>query len=385
MMNKEQKKVIILSAIRQKAEENLRKSEEKYRRIFENVQDGYFEVDMDGTILEVSPSIEMISNGQYKREDLIGKSMIDFYAKPEERNAYMALLQQKGKVVDYEVSLRNRDGSFLPCAFSAKISFDSQGKPEKLIGSIRNISARKLIELELIASKNKAEESSRLKSAFLTNMSHEIRTPMNAIMGFTDLLIDSDCEEKDRYATIVHQGSNQLLNLIDNVVLLSRMQSEKLPVNISEFKPADLVDTVYQMFNLPEFRMNLFLIVSIPENAENLVIKSDKDKISKVLINLVSNAVKYTKEGCVEIGFSVSGNRIEFFVKDTGIGISETDQEKIFDAFYRGPQVLRAAIRGTGLGLNIAKTLVELLGGDIGVLSSPDNGSRFHFSVPLVE
>ena len=131
--------------------------------------------------------------------------------------------------------------------------------------------------------------------------------------------------------------------------------------------------------------MNLFLIVSIPENAENLVIKSDKDKISKVLINLVSNAVKYTKEGSVEIGFSVSGNRIEFFVKDTGIGISETDQEKIFDAFYRGPQVLRAAIRGTGLGLNIAKTLVELLGGDIGVLSSPDNGSRFHFSVPLVE
>ncbi|MFA6126209.1 MAG: PAS domain-containing sensor histidine kinase [Bacteroidales bacterium] len=370
---------------RKRAEELLKKNEEKYRSIFENVQDGYFEVAFDGTILEVSPSIEMISNGQYRREDLLGKSMFSFYADPAERNAYLATMQERGKVVDYEVSLLNKDGTFIPCAISSKVFVDENGKPDKLIGSIRNITERKVIESELIAAKNKAEENNRLKSAFLNNMSHEIRTPMNAIMGFTDLLIDSECEDKNRYASIVYQGTNQLLNLIDNVVLLSRMQSEKLPVNLTRFKPADVVQTVFRMFDLPEFKLDLALFVTIPDGQEELVIHSDSDKISKVLINLVSNAVKYTREGSVEIGFTLVDHTIEFFVKDTGTGISETDQARIFDPFYRGDQVVKAAIRGSGLGLNISKILVDMLGGTIGVKSAPNEGSRFHFTVPFTD
>ena len=374
---------ITLSEKQHLTEEELRKSEEKYRRIFENVQDGYFEVSFDGLILEVSPSIGMISNGQYCREDLVGKRMTDFYADPQERQAYLEALMRKGQLVDYEVSLKNLDGSFIPCAISSKITLTDDGKPEKMVGSIRNISERKQILSELIAAKDKAEESSRLKAAFLNNMSHEIRTPMNAIMGFAELLLEAEPEDKNRYAAFVHQGTNQLLNLIDNVVLLSRMQSEKLPLNCSTVQPSSLIHSVCQMFSLPETRHNLTLIEITPDNSRDFGIRADGDKISKVLTNLLTNAVKYTNEGSVETGFMVKGNEVEFYVSDTGIGIPESEQEKIFEVFYRSNQVVSAAIRGTGLGLNISRVLVELMGGRMGLESSPGQGSRFWFCIPV--
>lgn len=486
---------------KRKTEEQLQASEEKYRRIFENIQDGYFEVSFDGTILEVSPSIGMISNGQYNRDDLLGKSMYEFYANVEERNRYLTRLQKEGRLTDYEVNLKNRDGTFLPCAISAKIIFDADGRPEKMIGSIRNISERKRaeealresndlnksllqtipfgmdivdengtllfvsenleklfgrdalgkkcwelyredksqctdcplregikvgktnlsesqglfggksfqishtgmlfkgkkavleifqditerkrIEKELIGAKEIAEENNRLKSSFLANMSHEIRTPMNAIMGFSELLMEVPPNQKDRYALIVQQSSNQLLNLIDNVVLVSRLQSERLPVNLSSFKPAQILSEVLDMFNLPEFNKGLAMSLSVSDHYKNLIISSDVDKVRHVLTNLTSNAVHYTFKGSVELGFEVKTGVVEFFVRDTGIGIPEDEQERVFEAFYRGREVLAAAIRGSGLGLNISKMLVELLGGVIGLDSVQGKGARFYFTVPF--
>jgi PAS domain S-box-containing protein len=242
---------------------------------------------------------------------------------------------------------------------------------------------RKKGEEDLLVAMQQAMESDKLKSAFLTNMSHEIRTPMNAIMGFADLLPDSDTEEKDKYAEIIRKSSSQLLSLIDDIVYLSRLQSERMPLQNQGFMPAEMIRDLFEMFNHPQIKKNLTIIGTIPPDYEQIIINSDKSKIKQVLTNLTSNAIKYTYEGSVEIGFGIIANHVEFFVQDTGIGIPEKEMEHIFDSFFRGERVISEAIGGTGLGLNIAKELVELMGGQINVQSGVNLGSRFYFTIPL--
>jgi CheY-like chemotaxis protein len=215
-------------------------------------------------------------------------------------------------------------------------------------------------------------------------MSHEIRTPMNAIMGFSNLMVEVEGEEKNEYAAIIQKSSNQLLALIDDVIHLSRLQSEKMAVNNTSFKPAILVTDVYRMFNLPSINERIEIIIHIPGQYNEFIMQSDADKITQVLTNLVSNAVKYTPAGSVEIGFDLLPGNIEFYVKDTGIGIPEQEQQYIFETFYRSERAISSAIRGTGLGLSISKELVSLLGGKLGVSSVPNKGSRFYFTVPFV-
>ncbi len=229
----------------------------------------------------------------------------------------------------------------------------------------------------------KPEESNRLKSAFLVNMSHEIRTPMNAIMGFSDLLMEAEGDEKKQFAAIIQKCSKQLLSLIDDVLHLLRLQSGKLPIDNVRFKPAELVTDVCRMFNLPNLKKELDIMISIPGQYEDFVMLSDANKIRQVLTNFVANAVKYTIEGSVTLGFELQDGLVEFYVTDTGIGIPEKEQQRIFESFYRSEQAISSAIEGTGLGLSIAKELVELMGGVIGVSSGPNKGSRFFFSIPF--
>ncbi len=262
--------------------------------------------------------------------------------------------------------------------------FGDNGEVNGLIAFVNDITERKLNEEGIIKAKEKAEESDRLKSALLNNMSHEIRTPMNAIMGFSDLMAEADGDMKNQYAAIIRQSSNQLLTLIDDMIQLSRLQSEKMPLNKVKFYPANLVAEVSGMFNLPEVRKEIEIVLNIPDRYKELVILSDADKVRQVLTNFVSNALKYTSKGSVEIGFDLKENNIEFYVKDTGIGIPDQEQDRIFESFYRGKQALSSAIRGTGLGLSITKELVDLMGGRVGVSSEQNKGSRFYFSIPYI-
>lgn len=252
-----------------------------------------------------------------------------------------------------------------------------------MLGIFQDITEHIQQELELKAAKVKAEESNRLKSAFLVSMNHEIRTPMNAIMGFSDLMMEAEGDEKKQFATIIQKCSTQLLTLIDDILHLSRLQSEKMPLDNIGFKPAELVTDVYRMFNLPHLKKELDIKISIPGQYEDLVMLSDAGKIRQVLTNFVANAVKYTIEGSVKLGFDLKNGFVEFYVIDTGIGIPEKEQQRIFESFYRSEQAISSAIEGTGLGLSIAKELVELMGGVIGVSSGPNKGSRFFFSIPL--
>lgn len=212
---------------RKNAEMIIVESEEKYHRIFENVQDLYYETAMDGRIIEVSPSIRSLSGGQYSREDLIGNSIYEFYSDTEDRLSLLSALKEKGQVNDFEITLKNKNGSLIPCSVSAKIHLDLRGNPEKIIGSMRDISERKLAESELIKAKNKAEESDRLKTAFLHNISHEVRTPMNAIVGFSELIAEPDLSQQMRneFVQTIVQSSNQLLSIITQIVSMATIEA----------------------------------------------------------------------------------------------------------------------------------------------------------------
>jgi PAS domain S-box-containing protein len=282
-----------------------------------------------------------------------------------------------------EIMNRKKDGTLFPILLSTSIIRNEQGKPIALIGVALDITEMRKSRAELIKAKEQAVESNNLKTAFLNNMSHEIRTPMNHIIGFSSLMADAIGEDKDTYAEIIQKSSNQLLSLIENVILLSRLQSEKMEIVNHELNPELLLSNIARMFDSSELHNDVKIHLLIPENQKNLTILADHEKIRLVLINLTSNAVKYTFKGSVELSFSATENEITFVVSDSGIGIPVHEQEKIFESFYRGEEALHLVIGGTGLGLSIVRELVKTMGGNIGLSSSPGKGSRFFFTIPF--
>ncbi len=369
---------------RKQGEEQLRLSEEKYRNIFENIQNVYYEIAVDGTILELSPSIYILSSGFYSREDLIGKNVFDFYPDPERREILLAELQKTGRVTDFEIALKNRDGSHIPCTLTCKLMFDKSNLPWKIIGNIGDRTERKLFEQELIHAKEKAEESDRLKSAFLANMSHEIRTPMNGILGFTGLLKEPNLsgEAQQEYIEIIEKSGARLLNIINDIVDLSKIESGLVKMDIKESNINEKIEYVYTFFK-PEVEgkgLQFFFKNTLP--ADESIIKTDREKVFAILANLVKNAIKFTNEGAIEFGYDKKGEYLEFFVKDTGIGIPYNRQQAIFDRFIQADIVHAQAFQGAGLGLSISKAYVEMLGGKIWVESEPGKGSTFYFTIP---
>ncbi|MCK9410898.1 MAG: PAS domain S-box protein [Prolixibacteraceae bacterium] len=283
-----------------------------------------------------------------------------------------------------EIMNRKKDGTLFPILLSTSVIKDDHDNSLALIGVATDITDMRRSRLELIAAKEMAEESNRLKSAFLNNMSHEIRTPMNHIMGFSSLMAEAHGEEKDEYAGIILSSSNQLLTLIENVILLSRLQSEKPEVNQQPLEPADIVNNLGDRLRPECLKKNIALKLKIPKDIPPLSILSDHEKIKQILINLTSNAIKYTAEGYVEVGYIVKQDHLTFYVKDTGMGIPLHEQDKIFDSFYRTDLAISKAIGGTGLGLSIVKELVNSLSGTCWLESEVGIGSCFYLSIPMV-
>jgi PAS domain S-box-containing protein len=369
---------------RKQTEEILRESEKKYRRIFENVQDLYYETTIGGTILEVSPSIEILSKGQYHPVDLIGKSMNEFYPDPQERANLISKLNERGSVTDFEITLRNRDGSFVPCSISSKIYFDAQGHPEKILGSTRDMTERKKFEEELITAKVKAEESDNLKTAFLHNISHEIRTPMNAIIGFSSLLTEAGLDEKSKLSFIetITQSSNQLLAIITDIIEISNIDAGIFKYSKNEIKVNFVLQRFFDQFLPKAKEMGILLKTNTPLRDDKAIILSDNTKFIQIITNMLSNAFKFTESGRIEFGYTVADKFLIFYVSDTGIGIPEDQYQRIFDRFYQVEHRMARHFEGTGLGLSISKAFVELLGGRIWVESTLGQGSVFYFSLP---
>jgi signal transduction histidine kinase len=241
-------------------------------------------------------------------------------------------------------------------------------------------------EEQLIKAKEKAEESDRLKTAFLQNMSHEIRTPMNAIMGFSDLLMENyeNKQKLEYFSNIIYQRSSDLLDIINDILDISKIESGQNTVNTANFNLNELFNELDRFFEEYKARINKQNInVFFHPAFENsvFIVKTDKLKLKQIIINLVGNALKFTENGSVSCGYEEEDSKIKFYVADTGIGIPPDKHDFIFERFSQLKHPTVQNIGGTGLGLPIVKGLVKLLGGDVWLKSECNKGTTFYFSI----
>jgi len=283
--------------------------------------------------------------------------------------------------------LKCKDGNYKWILDRGKImQWDENGKPVRFIGTHTDITGRKQVEEELSYAKEKAEESDRLKMSFLNNISHEVRTPLNAIMGFSNLLNDDlSKEEKERFVRIINSNAEQLLGIINDVLEFSRLETENIRCEQSPFSLNELFDDLYHTMKPQADEKKLRLSVLPLKSGPGDLYSGDRNKIRQVLTSFISNAIKYTPEGFVELGSEQVNNGLLFFVRDSGIGIEPEHRKKVFERFYRTPGAQQLAARGTGLGLSIARQLVEIMGGTIGMKAREGGGSEFFMSLPLTK
>jgi len=263
-------------------------------------------------------------------------------------------------------------------------------KTKEIIVKEEIIKERKKAEKELIAAKEKAELSDKLKTSFLTNMSHEIRTPMNAIVGLSELLKEKNFseEEKAEFVNLILSNSNSLLGLIDDILDISKIESNQFKISISSCMVYPLLEDLFKRFTeelKARDKSHLNFRLSVELKDYNLAIDTDGIRLSQVLSKLLDNAIKFTDSGSIALGCHLVEDRILFFVEDTGIGLSEDKKEIIFELFRKVEDNKLRLYRGTGLGLSLSQNLVKLMGGEIKVESEINKGSRFYFSLPLKE
>jgi PAS domain S-box-containing protein len=298
-------------------------------------------------------------------------------------------------VADIEYSAKHL--SIFTCEYRVQIEGQpikwiyTKSIPEKLAdgtitwyGFNNDITESKQTELELTIAKDKAEESNRLKSAFLSNMSHEIRTPMNGILGFAALLKKpnlSSESQQDFIQSILISGT-RMLNTINSIVDMSKIESGHMNINIDETNINEKLEFIYKFFKPEVESKGLKLLFRNSLTAKESIIKTDKEKAFSILTNLLKNSIKFTSEGSIEFGYEKKGEYLEFFVKDTGIGIPHNQQKFIFERFRQGSESNNRDFEGSGLGLSICKSYVEMLGGRIWVESEEGKGSIFYFTIP---
>jgi signal transduction histidine kinase/CheY-like chemotaxis protein len=340
------------------------------------------------TILcDINKPIELSTQGKGIAEEQLAVPDIQYFSKifKEDRKrveqAYKDLIEGRSEKVKEEYRVINTHKGFHRIewveAQAAVETRDENGKPLTLVGSSLIITERKKMEQELINAKNRAEESNRLKSAFLANMSHEIRTPLNAIVGFSGILASTEEEEeKQEYVSIIENNNTLLLQLISDILDLSKIEAGTLDLHYSNVEINDLMRELENSCQLKLKSDNVKLEFVAPE--EPCFANIEKNRLSQLIINFVTNAIKFTSQGSIRFGYERQNNELYFYVTDTGCGIPQDKLDSIFGRFVK----LNSFAQGTGLGLSICRTLINHMGGKIGVESEEGKGSTFWFTLP---
>ncbi|MCS2951079.1 ATP-binding protein [Bacteroides sp. BFG-638] len=295
--------------------------------------------------------------------------MIDFLDK---------VIKGESSKLSRDVRIRRADGNYTWTRVNVLVrNYQPQDNIIEMLCINFDITELKETERMLIGAKEKAEEADRLKSAFLANMSHEIRTPLNAIVGFSSLLEEAeDAEEKHLYITIIEENNKLLLQLISDILDLSKIEAGTFDIIPEQVDAQQLCNELLQAMQVKATeQVEILLAPELPE----LTFTSDKNRLYQVLLNFITNALKFTSKGSIVIDYQINGNEVRFSVQDTGMGIEPEKQEAIFTRFVK----LNNFIAGTGLGLSICQSIVTQLGGKIGVESKPGEGSCFWFTHPL--
>ena len=340
------------------------------------------------TILcDINKPIELSTQGKGIAEEQLAVPDIQYFSKifKEDRKrveqAYKDLIEGRSEKVKEEYRVINTHKGFHRIewveAQAAVETRDENGKPLTLVGSSLIITERKKMEQELINAKNRAEESNRLKSAFLANMSHEIRTPLNAIVGFSGILASTEEEEeKQEYVSIIENNNTLLLQLISDILDLSKIEAGTLDLHYSNVEINDLMRELENSCQLKLKSDNVKLEFVAPEAP--CFANIEKNRLSQLIINFVTNAIKFTSQGSIRFGYERQNNELYFYVTDTGCGIPQDKLDSIFGRFVK----LNSFAQGTGLGLSICRTLINHMGGKIGVESEEGKGSTFWFTLP---
>ena len=266
-------------------------------------------------------------------------------------------------------------------AFITKINVDGK---ELFYAIIHDVTLQKQLHVELVAAKEKAEKTDRLKSIFLATITHDLRTPMNGILGFSELLMDPELSQQEsaEYITLIHQSGIRLLTLINEIIDIARIEAGETTVQQVNTNVNKLLQDLTAFFKL-EIHNKGLRFACAPELSESeSIIKTDSAKLTQIITNLVKNALKFTFQGGIEIGYAKNNDMLEFYVKDSGIGIPVAMQKKIFERFIQVDNPITRQIEGSGLGLSIAKGYVTMLGGTIRVDSVEGKGSTFTFTLP---
>jgi len=415
----EQKELIHLEGFitditeRKQAEEALQKSEAQLRTLIETIPDLIWLKNPDGIYIACNPKFERFFGA--KEAEIVGKTDYEFVQKELAdfftKNDKAAMQANKPTINEEEVTYAD-DGHKEILETIKTPLYDSNNQLLGVLGIARDITEhkrnlRKLkvrneeylalneelqeslesiqkINKELIMAKEKAVESDNLKTAFLANMSHEIRTPLNGILGFIELLKRDKqiTERQEKYIKVIDKSGNRMLNIINDLIDISKIETKQTELYYKETSVNKIIDEMYIFFKPEAEAKGLKLTFKKGVKSEKDIIHVDKTKLNQILSNLLDNAIKYTKKGQIAFGYTEKGNFLEFYVADTGVGISKQMQEAIFERFRQEDSTIRRGYEGMGLGLSISKAYVEMHGGKIWVESKPGEGSTFYFTLP---
>ncbi|MFP4025397.1 MAG: cache domain-containing protein [Thiohalospira sp.] len=372
-----------------KKEKLLIEAETKYQKLFEFSNDAIILLRNDIIIDCNTKALELL---ECKKQNIVNHSILNF--SPEFQPSGKKSKDQAQKIIKDCINGESQFFEWVHLThhkkpFIAEVSLSSVNIHNEifLMSSIRDITQRKKDEKKIIEARKRAENADKLKSVFLANMSHEIRTPMNAILGFSQLIKNSRMSEEKRneFINIIHSKGNQLLQIINDIIDISKIESNQIKLYPTKFSVNKMIDELYQSYKSagqetikPE--VNFKVKKELPDNQS--FIYSDRTRIIQILSNLLNNAFKYTEKGFVELGYKIKTSQIEFYVKDTGIGVQKEKKEIIFERFRQADESSTRTYGGTGLGLSISKGLVQILEGSLNVDSDGKSGSCFYFTIP---